>query len=561
MGNQGTKNWKLGAFFAVSLMLIAGLFSNAAIAGDGDGTITVEWDAGAEGTPSEITTGDPLPAAGSSTLSFEYKVPAGTNMSGGMLQILIPSGWTPVKIEEDITTGPDADDVDESTLFQHVTITSNDAENTGSLVTLLGTNETERTDVAADDDITEAGKVTTLAADKIEVTLGTNWSDGGTLTIELGNVTVATPSSLAFIGGPNTQPYASYQFTTRSKAKGGIFTRLKPTTIDGNPVDPQPHVRVSNIIAGAGAVTIEPTVSYEGEEVTFAIAFKAAGPMYDFEDPVATDTDSDIEIRIHPDRGTAGVAAPVEDDPKVSLSRTRGSVRFEAERIAVSSDGVITINISRMNKDDEVHISYGPIMIAADIDADDDSFPEDVSVFEVRTRTDGDDATTTDDALADDSVKGGRTQAKEGSGTVTLSPDVVDAGKTNRTFTLTYKADTEITGDLVITVGGIDPDDPSTEGDDNIETNLTLSTTSGNYAYVSSPDTDITPEVAEVSSDITPTITWTGITVKKGASFRTVVAKVNVSETTGTYEWTHNGGRYNTSDHAGQSLRHRDRAG
>ena len=44
MGNQGTTNWKLTAFFAVSLMLIAGLFTNAATAADGDGTIAVAWD-------------------------------------------------------------------------------------------------------------------------------------------------------------------------------------------------------------------------------------------------------------------------------------------------------------------------------------------------------------------------------------------------------------------------------------------------------------------------------------------------------------------------------------
>ena len=47
MGNQGTKNWKLTALFAVSLMLIAGLFSNAAIA-DGEGTISVKWQPGAD---------------------------------------------------------------------------------------------------------------------------------------------------------------------------------------------------------------------------------------------------------------------------------------------------------------------------------------------------------------------------------------------------------------------------------------------------------------------------------------------------------------------------------
>ena len=43
MGSQGMTNWKFTAFFAISLMLIAGLFSNAAIAGNGDGTITVGW--------------------------------------------------------------------------------------------------------------------------------------------------------------------------------------------------------------------------------------------------------------------------------------------------------------------------------------------------------------------------------------------------------------------------------------------------------------------------------------------------------------------------------------
>ena len=44
MGNQGTKDWKLTAFFAISLMLIAGLFSDAALAGDGDGSVTVGWN-------------------------------------------------------------------------------------------------------------------------------------------------------------------------------------------------------------------------------------------------------------------------------------------------------------------------------------------------------------------------------------------------------------------------------------------------------------------------------------------------------------------------------------
>ena len=53
MGNQGTKDWKLTAFFAISLMLIAGLFGNAAIAADGDGKIAL-W-VGTWGTAPEDT--------------------------------------------------------------------------------------------------------------------------------------------------------------------------------------------------------------------------------------------------------------------------------------------------------------------------------------------------------------------------------------------------------------------------------------------------------------------------------------------------------------------------
>ena len=46
MGNQGMKNWKIIALFAVSLMLIAGLLSYTAIARDGSGTASVWWATG-----------------------------------------------------------------------------------------------------------------------------------------------------------------------------------------------------------------------------------------------------------------------------------------------------------------------------------------------------------------------------------------------------------------------------------------------------------------------------------------------------------------------------------
>ena len=108
MGNQGMTNWKLTALFAVSLMLIAGLFSNAVIA-DGEGKISVTWLPGGGTEHMDATFRDsdrlytinadggdvtpaPLPAGSTENqLKFSYRV--GSNMSGGQVKIEFPSDW------------------------------------------------------------------------------------------------------------------------------------------------------------------------------------------------------------------------------------------------------------------------------------------------------------------------------------------------------------------------------------------------------------------------------------------------------------------------------------
>ena len=49
MGNQGMTNWKLGMFIVIALTLVAGLFADTALAGNGDGTmirsLTIPTDA------------------------------------------------------------------------------------------------------------------------------------------------------------------------------------------------------------------------------------------------------------------------------------------------------------------------------------------------------------------------------------------------------------------------------------------------------------------------------------------------------------------------------------
>ena len=43
MGNQGMTNWKFSMFFVIALTLVAGLFADTALAGNGDGTMVLTF--------------------------------------------------------------------------------------------------------------------------------------------------------------------------------------------------------------------------------------------------------------------------------------------------------------------------------------------------------------------------------------------------------------------------------------------------------------------------------------------------------------------------------------
>ena len=100
MGNQGTKNWKFSAFFAVSLMLIAGLFSNAAIAASGDGTADLSGTT-VNVHAAELADGDGRAAnfipAGKNNYKMEFTFTTGasaTSLADGEVQIKFPTGWS-----------------------------------------------------------------------------------------------------------------------------------------------------------------------------------------------------------------------------------------------------------------------------------------------------------------------------------------------------------------------------------------------------------------------------------------------------------------------------------
>ena len=95
----------------------------------------------------------------------------------------------------------------------------------------------------------------------------------------------------------------------------------------------------------------------------------------------------------------------------VSFS-TEGSVRFETTPIDVDTSGDrITINISQINEGNEVSISYGPVTIGDTVGISEDEDSPDQSAFTVSLNT---------VPLSSD-ITGGRTQALEGSGTMTFT--------------------------------------------------------------------------------------------------------------------------------------------
>ena len=132
MGNRGMTNWKLGAFFIISLMLCAGLFGNTAMAANGGGTVTVGWDGSAATAPAAVpsaigvadseTANTPPLNAGTryNAIQITYTATAADKMGGGLVRIDLP-GLTIAKIATDDTT---TTMVTETGYYRNVLITS-----------------------------------------------------------------------------------------------------------------------------------------------------------------------------------------------------------------------------------------------------------------------------------------------------------------------------------------------------------------------------------------------------------------------------------------------------
>ena len=491
-------NWKLSAFFIIGLMLVTGIFSNAAMAAtnDGKGTVAVAWGFQSNITSpaiSSVSGTDTALSAGSThnILQFTYTAAennAGINMAGGRVRISFPTGW---KVSKKLIRVTDGDTVYET-------------DDMGDLVpadlfvsdTTLDTDEKRKA---------KANATVTFEADRhITVNLGSEWSSTNNsngsreLIIILADVTVPIPSRLTEDNGTAdvySDDYANIGFQCSSSAKNGTLIRLSDSV----------EVKVGNILGDRDLATtddqgqltatetrdplirevkVTPARVFIGDtNINVQIVFEAPGPMYG----------TTLAITI-----PAALEAAAAAD--ITVSGRGGAVLGDTSSIGLNP----SIPINKIDRGQRVVVSYRIATVEGD--------PGEVS------------ATTGGTGAK---VTGGVASALAGSGRMAISPPFVEAGSPRRDITLTYTAYTKLEGyDIEITPAGIVLD----------STNTLQRTNSSGYGYVSGSRSS--NDLTYPDATTTNVITWSNITIERNQTLRTTIRRVDISENANNYDWT-----------------------
>ena len=458
MGNQGMTNWKFSAFFAIALMLIAGMFASTAIAADGDGTIGV------------VYTGDRL-AAGSvdNTLTFTYVVPA--DMADGHFRLEIPQkdSWAVSKKLITITDGG-------------VTIYVTDADG--------AVNEDADADAGTADSRARVEILPKSGEDVRTVTV--KLALAGNLVLTFTKGTAATPRSLDRLDGADAnESYQRYKFIASSAKKDGRMTELKAIDEDDSGLiekdetdAARAYVHVGNVVDGAGTVTITPAVAYEGEERSFTVRFDATGPMYG----------STITVTIPPSL----YPVPATDTEDTAQSLLEDALRVTGDHDGWMLDsGVVTITVDAMNKNDDVRVSYQNATVGVPDPAGE--------FFVVQTNTTtGDAADVAGLGVAADPLNGALYQLA-GSGTLEITSTTTGTSavpvNTTHDFAIKYTAASKFENVFIrvalptgVFTNGVDANSDGVD-DGNLETLKTVphdtETGDDNYGYVSGASGDV----------------------------------------------------------------------
>ena len=460
MGNRGMTNWKLGAFFIMSLMLVAAVFSNTAMAAanDGKGKVTVGWDASAPIDPepgatitsfTDDSAESPVVkiAAGSryNALQFTYTAFTGAadeekaiNMAGGRVRIAFPWAVSNKFVTVVANTAADSPDTELGNSTGVIYQTDKDGKpvDPGSSPTTL------IADLDADVKAAIAASAVSLSGSNITIDLGSEWGRRTTNVMRSLVITFRDVTASKMAG--------SVTFTSSSSARGGNLRLLA----DAN----QPSVMVGNIHGTNGPTTVDdkmadplsrnveitPVKVYPGEKKhRFTITFTAPGTM----------DDSTLEITIPPglqpdgDPDTLGIqftedllrlgdldisvlgrggaklfpdnpedSPPNAEDPRDDIRNPRISSTGAGDNEA----GVLVIDIEKISEGQRVVVTY-VIDVPAGAAALANVEPDATSHFTATTQIGN-------NALPVTSITGGLIGKSEGSGRMQISPISLEAG-------------------------------------------------------------------------------------------------------------------------------------
>ena len=537
MGNQGMTNWKVTTFLAIALILVAGTFSTA-IAEKGDGSVIAAWavdetvpddDKTAVGDPN--ITEAPLPAASKENgLEFTYTVP-NIDMTGGSVKIVIPSDWRG-KISKKLVQVTDG-------------------------VVIYETDSTEITDDDPDDATTRPrrGDVTILPKSgewvhSIQVKLGGTgrWGEenNSELIIRFGLVEAPNPSTLpdtALVSGTNRHLRA-YKFPSSSSKDSKTFRELVPKGIDGgDTTQPQPYVRVGNVVSGIGDVTVSPETVYEMEpSYNLRLDYTALGPMYNSRIQVTIPaslipngeaTEGQAEETAYLVANTTVSIGGSTDLGRVSAINNRS---FTVVSGANDGNGTVTIYIDSMRKGDSVRVFYKSGVVEAPVLGDN------ANMWRVQTDSDEDSAIT-DDYAPTDGIYKGEVKAQLGSGKVTTTPSSVEVGSP-RNFTITYTAATKLenvylwvelptrSASPVHALEGATAATALTLTEDTVDSE---NENNSSYGYIN--QTRITGDVKQVLADSRSAVVWGPLDFSRGNTFTKTIERTRVGDNAGSFDW------------------------
>ena len=356
--------------------------------------------------------------------------------------------------------------------------------------------------------------------------------------------------------------------------RNGRLVRLKPSPT--NP-SPQPRVRVGNSrgirIADADGtlggpaqstatppvplnntadltkrlVDITPATSYPGEKHNYIATFTAGGPMY-----------GATLLVTFP--GDAVTGLQTEGDDRFTV-RAPG-VAYTFDPATDISGRAVTVNLTRINKDQKVTITLHDATVGADVTA---TAAGGTAFGDIQTTVPAPSGTGA--AVTVTKITGGAFALIPGSGKIVASPDNAKANAVVSRLTITYTASTSLTDAMLrITIPdgfkasagtGETPVVPATDPPTNMPSYLLQSTDSTKKGYISSPDAKgaapvVAPDATDLVEGTPTTITWQNVTLAKDKTFRTYIDGVRVQDMGGvlpiTAQLVASDGTFSTSD-------------